>query len=47
MLLHPIRTLFLVTIAFVAGMVYERTREAERCVDRAGLLSILLCEDQK
>ncbi|MGH1578130.1 hypothetical protein [Planktotalea sp.] len=47
MLLHPIRTLFLVTIAFVAGMVYERTREAERCVDRAGVLSDLLCEDQK
>ncbi|MGR3453947.1 hypothetical protein [Pseudooceanicola sp.] len=38
------RTLILIAIAFVSGIVYERTREAERCVDRAGVLSELLCE---
>lgn len=38
------RTLFLIMIAFVAGMVYERNREAERCAERAGVLSELLCK---
>ncbi|WP_217898954.1 hypothetical protein [Oceanicola sp. 22II-s10i] len=44
MLFAPFRTLILLAIAFVAGMVYERTREADRCAERAGVLSDLLCE---
>ncbi|WP_375688447.1 hypothetical protein [Pseudooceanicola sp. LIPI14-2-Ac024] len=39
------RTLIFIAIAFVAGMVYERTRQAERCAERAGvLLADVLCE---
>jgi len=38
------RTLILIAIAFVAGMVYERNRAAERCAERAGVLSDLLCK---
>jgi hypothetical protein len=41
---HTMRTLILIAIAFVAGMVYERNRAAERCADRAGVLSDLLCK---
>jgi len=38
------RTLIFIAIAFVAGMVYERSRQAERCAERAGVLSELLCK---
>ncbi|MDF1856723.1 hypothetical protein [Pseudooceanicola sp.] len=41
------RTLILIAIAFAAGMVYEHSREAERCVDRAGVLADLLCKGGK
>lgn len=45
MLFAPIRTVILIAIAFVAGMVYERSRDAEACADRAGILADIVCGD--
>ena len=44
MLFAPIRTLILLAVAFFAGMLYEKERRAEDCLDRAGILSDLVCK---
>ncbi|MGR3323458.1 MAG: hypothetical protein ACU0DK_16185 [Pseudooceanicola sp.] len=41
------RTLILLAIAFVSGMVYERSRAVERCAEKAGILSDILCEGEE
>ena len=43
MLFRPIRLLILLGVAFVAGMLYERERQAERCQAQAGLLEDIVC----
>lgn len=44
MLFRPIRTIVIVTIAFVAGMVYERSNANERCTTAGGQMINGLCE---
>ena len=36
MLIRPLRTVFFVAAAFVAGMFYERLNMDERCAARGG-----------
>ncbi|MEC7792404.1 MAG: hypothetical protein VX878_16085 [Pseudomonadota bacterium] len=43
MLFRPIRLLILLTVAFGAGMLYERERQAEECLDEAGILQDIMC----
>jgi len=43
MLFRPIRTLLLLSIAFGAGMLYERERQAETCLEEAGVLRDIVC----
>lgn len=38
-----IRTAFLVMIAFVAGLLFERSQTAEQCVAAGGTMSAGLC----
>ena len=47
MIFRPVRTLLLIAVAFVAGMFYERNRQAERCEAVTGILHDILCEDAK
>lgn len=44
MLFRPIRTIVIVTIAFVAGMVYERSNANERCLNAGGTQINGICE---
>lgn len=44
MLFRPIRTLILLAVAFGAGMLYERERQAEACLERVGILRDIICE---
>ena len=44
MLFRPIRTLILLAVAFGAGMLYERERQAETCLERAGILGEVVCK---
>jgi hypothetical protein len=40
---RPIRTLFLIAIAFVTGMLFERFQESERCTAASGTMVSGLC----
>ncbi|MDW4497295.1 hypothetical protein R5H30_04825 [Sulfitobacter sp. D35] len=40
---RPIRTLALIGIAFVAGVLYERASDSQSCTDRGGEMSERLC----
>jgi hypothetical protein len=42
--MRPIRTLILVLIAFVAGMLYERSGAAEKCTAAGGTPLAGLCK---
>jgi hypothetical protein len=44
MLLRPIRSLILLALAFGAGMLYERERQAEECLETAGILRDVICK---
>jgi hypothetical protein len=44
MLFRPVRTLILLTVAFGAGVLYERQQQAENCADRAGQLADIICD---
>ncbi|WP_165586925.1 hypothetical protein [Pseudaestuariivita atlantica] len=37
------RLVLFVTLAFVAGIVWERAQESERCAARAGIMEDGLC----
>lgn len=42
-MLRPIRTLFLVVLAFLAGLFVERANHRDSCADRGGAMSEGLC----
>ena len=42
-ILHPIRTLVLVGLAFGAGMIYEKYQQNDRCLDAGGRMEARLC----
>ncbi len=42
-MLRPLRTLFLVGMAFVAGLGVERHQNGERCGNAGGTMSAGLC----
>ena len=42
---RPIRTLFLILIAFVAGLLFERSQTAEKCRALGGAYSVGLCRE--
>ncbi|WP_238840843.1 hypothetical protein [Roseobacter cerasinus] len=42
-MLRPIRTLFLLLLAFLAGLFVERANHRDSCLDRGGTLSEGLC----
>jgi hypothetical protein len=44
MLFRPIRTLIILAVAFIAGMMYERERQAETCLQTAGVLQDIVCK---
>ena len=44
MLFRPFRTLLLLAVAFVAGMLYERQNQAEACEDMGGVIRGAFCE---
>ncbi|SNY46840.1 hypothetical protein SAMN06297129_1045 [Pseudooceanicola antarcticus] len=44
MLFRLFRLPILLGLAFLAGIVYERDRVAQECLDKADLLSDILCE---
>lgn len=44
MLFRPIRTLIIIGIAFVAGIVYEKQSMRDRCLDQGGRITAGLCE---
>lgn len=41
-----IRLILFVTLAFFAGMMWERFTEGERCADRGGIMEGGLCQSQ-
>lgn len=43
-MLRPVRTLVMLLVAFVAGLLYERNLQTDRCLDRGGHMSQGLCE---
>ena len=43
MLFRPIRLALMLAIAFGAGMLYERNRQAEDCLAEAGILKDIIC----
>ena len=43
MMFRPVRTLILIAIAFGAGVMWERERAAENCVEKAGVLQDIVC----
>jgi hypothetical protein len=43
LILHPIRTLIIILVAFLAGIVYERSSQSDRCLDRGGRMDNNLC----
>lgn len=42
-LFRPIRTLILLGIAFIAGVLYERFSMEDRCLDAGGAMQRNLC----
>lgn len=44
MLFRPFRSLLLLALAFGAGMLYERERQAEKCLETAGVLRDVICK---
>lgn len=40
---RPIRMLFVIFFAFVAGIFFERASQSETCLDRGGAISEGLC----
>lgn len=42
-LLHPIRTLFLIGAAFLAGVMYEKQQTGTRCLDTGGDMQAGVC----
>lgn len=43
MILRPIRTLLVVGLAFIAGVLYERFQQGEACADQGGRINNGLC----
>lgn len=43
MLFRPFRTLFIILIAFVAGVIYERQSHTDRCLDLGGSIQNGFC----
>ncbi len=43
MLLRPFRTLIILAVAFVAGLVFERSQHTDRCLDRGGAVDQGIC----
>ncbi|MGI3170083.1 hypothetical protein ACRARG_13070 [Pseudooceanicola sp. C21-150M6] len=43
MLFRPFRLALMLAIAFGAGMLYERERAAESCLETAGILQDIVC----
>lgn len=42
-MLRPFRTLFLIVIAFGAGLLFERFQQSDMCLDRGGAMSEGIC----
>ncbi len=40
---RPIRSLMLITVAFLAGIFFERANQRDTCLDRGGAISEGLC----
>ena len=40
---RPVRTLILITFAFLAGVFYERSNQTERCHDSGGQIDDGIC----
>ena len=40
---RPVRTLFLVLLAYLSGVFVERFNHSDRCLDRGGMVSDGLC----
>ncbi|WP_298839856.1 hypothetical protein [uncultured Roseobacter sp.] len=40
---RPVRTLILVLLTFFAGIMYERARQSDTCLDRGGAVSEGIC----
>lgn len=43
MLFRPVRTLFIILIAFVAGIFFERQSHADQCLDLGGKMKNGFC----
>ncbi|MBY6088889.1 hypothetical protein [Maritimibacter alkaliphilus] len=44
MLFRPVRFLILLALAFVAGVIWEKHQQAERCLRVTGALHDILCQ---
>jgi len=40
---RPVRTLFLMALVFVAGVVFERRQHGQRCAEAGGHVAAGLC----
>jgi hypothetical protein len=43
LMFRPIRTLFLIMIAFGTGLLFERSQQKDMCLDRGGAMSEGIC----
>jgi hypothetical protein len=46
-MLRLIRLVFLLALAFVSGIFWERLNEAERCSERAGIMDNGFCKEPR
>lgn len=40
---RPVRTIIMLLVTFVAGVLFERAAQKDQCLDRGGALSEGLC----
>ena len=43
MIFRPVRTLLIIFVAFLIGVLYERNQQADKCLDRGGQVVDGMC----